>query len=167
MVTAEVGGWGGQSCPTTSRNQHQDPSRHWTLAGVPSEEWGLAGGRIWKFVREERSQELEHKRCLELACCLPDALGGPRWLFSPFLQPEHIVPQDSLADRPGGSLSSPDFTAPQSRLGGAQVQDEDQEPSSPPAREESTWASLPPPRAPGAVLGQLTPRRFTAFRECL
>lgn len=131
--------WGGQGCPTTSRYPDQDPSRHWTLAGVHSEEWGLTGGGNWKFVREERSRELQHTMCLELPSCLLDALVA---VFS-FLQPERSVPEDSLAERPGVSLSSPNFTAPQSSEGVCRCKGEGQEPRSPPAL-GGTHLGVPP-----------------------
>ena len=65
VVEAEVGGWGrtGQA-----RHLRGIPvpillSRHWTRAGVNSEEWGSpeAGMGNWSV---ERCQEVQHRACL-------------------------------------------------------------------------------------------------------
>lgn len=45
VVKAEVVGWGRvRLSPQPPGKQDQDLSRHWTLAGVDSEVWGLTRG---------------------------------------------------------------------------------------------------------------------------
>lgn len=93
MVKAEVVGWGGQDCLVTPEKLRlRFFSRHWTQAGVNSEEWGSLEAGIG-HLSEETPGALAWG-VFKSWLTAPYMLG---WTFSPLLQTTYCLSLKTLS----------------------------------------------------------------------